>query len=164
SLTTFNATTGGWNGDDGRGNPNPYYSQWNAINVHVKVYFCPADPTQEGGWAESKTSYGYNGQGFGIAYPWGWGQGFGRYPGTFSTDGTSNTIMFTEKVVQAYGNTTWAPDNGFNYWPDWGPSLASPEAGEQLKGPAAMFQVAPFRCPNGTVGPTCANGNAASTG
>jgi prepilin-type N-terminal cleavage/methylation domain-containing protein len=165
SLTTPNGQ-GGWNGDDGRGNPNPYFSQWNAGNVHVKIYFCPADATSEGGWAESKTSYAYNGQVFGIAYPWGWGQGFGKYPATFSSDGTSNTIMFTEKNVQSYGSSgvSWAPDDGFNYWPDWGPTIASPEAGEQLKGPAAMFQSAPFRCANGTVGPTCANGNAASTG
>jgi prepilin-type N-terminal cleavage/methylation domain-containing protein len=163
SLTTPNGT-GGWNGDDGRGNPNPYYSQWNAGNIHVKLYLCPADATSEGGWADSKTSYGYNGQVFGIAYPWGWGQGLSKYPTSFNPDGTSNTIMFTEKNVQSYGNTTWAPDDGFNYWPDWGPSLASGEAGEQLKGPAAMFQLAPFRCPNGTVGPNCANGNAASSG
>jgi prepilin-type N-terminal cleavage/methylation domain-containing protein len=174
SLTTPNGQ-GGWNGDDGRGNPNPYYSAWNNQSVHVKLYFCPADPTAEGGWAESKTSYAYNGQVFHIAYPWGWGQGLSKYPSAFNPDGTSNTIMYTEKMVlayaddatagdgQNYGGSSWSPDLGFNCWPDWGPSIASNEDGRQYTGPAAMFQTAPFICPNGLKANFCGNGNRANS-
>jgi len=150
---------------DGRNWGNITYSQWNAQNVKVKVYLCPADPTGAGGdsgWAASTTSYAYNGQIFHIAYG-GWGQGLGKFP-TSIPDGTSQTIMFTEKQSQSYGSSTWAPDGGYNFWPDWGPSVASSEAAEQLTGPAAMFQVAPFTCADGSTGPNCANGNLANTG
>src|SRR6266542_1986103 len=68
--------------------------------------------------------------------------------------------------AQSYGirGAGWAPDDGFNYWPDWGPAVASSEGG-QPTGPAAMFQVAPFpTCADGSTGPLCANGNLANTG
>jgi prepilin-type N-terminal cleavage/methylation domain-containing protein/prepilin-type processing-associated H-X9-DG protein len=132
----------------------PTFSQWNPTlqQTKVKPYLCPSDPTTDGVWAQSVTSYAYNGQIFGISYQWGWGMGTRRFPASIS-DGTSNTIFVTERVVQAYGSSTWAPDGGFNYYPDWGPSIASPEAGEQLKGLAAKFEVQP----RGTSG----NGNRA---
>jgi prepilin-type N-terminal cleavage/methylation domain-containing protein/prepilin-type processing-associated H-X9-DG protein len=136
------------NGDpDGRNAGfSPTYSQWNSTlqNTRVKIYICPSDPTTEGSgvWAKSVTSYSYNAQIFGISYPWNWGIGAQRFP-AFIQDGTSQTVMFTEKEVQSYGATNWAPDNGLNYWPDWGPAIASPETDDQPKGVAAMFQVKP---------------------
>jgi prepilin-type processing-associated H-X9-DG protein len=136
-------------GSDGRNrNPDwvtymPSFTQWNGTlqNTRVKTYFCPSDPTQDGGWAKSSTSYAYNGNVFGISYQWGWGQGTYRYPAAI-TDGTSQTIFVTEKEVLSYGATYWTPDCGFNYWPDWGPAIASVEGGETT-GPAALFWVKP---------------------
>jgi len=141
---------------DGRNWGQPTYSQWNAQNVKVKVYLCPADPTGAGGdsgWASSTTSYAYNGQIFHVAYG-GWGLGLSKFPSSLS-DGTSQTILYTEKEAQSYGSSNWSPDVGYNYWPDWGPSVASSEGG-QPTGPAAMFQVQP---PNMT-----GDGNRANTG
>ncbi|MBI1915100.1 MAG: DUF1559 domain-containing protein [Planctomycetes bacterium] len=149
---------------DGRNWGNPTYSQWNARDVKVKVYLCPADPTGAGGesgWAASTTSYAYNGQLFYIAYG-GWGLGLSKHPSSMA-DGASQTIMYTEKRAQSYGAANWSPDGGFNYWPDWGPAVASSEGG-QPTGPAAMFQINPFTCANGTTGALCANGNLANTG
>ncbi len=118
-------------GDDGRNGSNyPYYSQWNAIQVKVPIYICPSDPTQDMGWAQSKTSYAYNGQIFGLSYPWGWGQGGKRFPASIQ-DGTSNTLFMTERAVNTAGANSWSPDEGFNYWPDWGPSIHSTETSEQ---------------------------------
>jgi prepilin-type N-terminal cleavage/methylation domain-containing protein len=118
---------------DGRnGQTQPIYSQWNPTlqNTRVKSYICPADPTQDlAQWTQARTSYGYNGMVFGISYPWGWGQGAVRFP-AFITDGTSNTIFYTEKEVLSFGNSNWTPDNGYNYWPDWGPAIASVEGGQ----------------------------------
>jgi prepilin-type N-terminal cleavage/methylation domain-containing protein len=131
-------------GQDGRnGGQYPVYTQWNAQNVSVPIYICPSDPTQTQGWANSKTSYCYNGMVFGISYPWGWGMGSQRFPASI-VDGTSNTIFFTEKSVTSYGASYWTPDSGFNYWGDWGPAIASVEAGPQ--GP----------CPGLGTGPGCA--------
>jgi prepilin-type N-terminal cleavage/methylation domain-containing protein len=141
---------------DGRNWGQPTYSQWNCQNLKVKVYICPADPTGAGGdsgWAASTTSYAYNGQLFHIAYG-GWGLGLTKYPNSMS-DGASQTIMYTEKECQSYGNSNWSPDVGFNYWPDWGPSIASSEGG-QPTGLAAIFMVQP---PNMT-----GDGNRANTG
>jgi prepilin-type N-terminal cleavage/methylation domain-containing protein/prepilin-type processing-associated H-X9-DG protein len=140
----------------------PTYSQWNPSlqGTLVKTYICPMDhtappATSAGGvWAQSVTSYAYNGNVFGINYQWGWGQGCMRFPAGV-TDGTSNTVFFTEKEVACYGNgSVWAPDNGLNYWPDWGPVIASVEGG-QPTGPAAMFVVQPKSSSGSTLG--CSN-------
>jgi prepilin-type N-terminal cleavage/methylation domain-containing protein len=154
-------------GTDGRNGGLTTYTQWNAQNVTVKSYLCPSDPTSYGNvpgyiWAQSVTSYAYNGNVFTVAYPWGWGQGLHKYP-AFITDGTSNTIFFTEKQLQSYGwQTGWAPDSGFNYWPDWGPSIASIESGSQPTGAGAMFQMAPC-LHNGVYRPGYCDGNRASS-
>jgi prepilin-type processing-associated H-X9-DG protein len=122
------------------------YSQWNPTlqQTKVKTYFCPSDPTQDGGWAKSNTSYAYNGNVFGISYQWGWGMGTQRFP-AYITDGTSNTIFVTEKEVLSFGTNLWSPDCGQNYWPDWGPSINSIESGWQPTGPAATFIVRPLQ-------------------
>jgi len=138
-------------GSDGR-NPNPNnnstYTQWNAQNVYVKSYICPSDPTATDSgpttynWAQSQTSYAYNGNVFQVAYPWNWGGGIHNYP-SFISDGTSQTIFFTEREVQSYGSSAWSPDSGYNYWPDWGPCINSVESGSQPTGPATKFIVRP---------------------
>jgi prepilin-type processing-associated H-X9-DG protein len=142
-----------------QGNPNPgdwrnarndwsqlqtTYTQWNSTlqNARVKTYYCPSDPTADGGWAKATTSYAYNGNVFGISYQWGWGMGTQRFP-AYITDGTSQTVFFTEKEVLSYGANYWTADCGFNYWPDWGPVISSIEQGSPAVGPAALFQVRP---------------------
>jgi type II secretory pathway pseudopilin PulG len=78
------------------------YSQWSDTVTHsnVKTYVCPSDPTYQAnsGWAQS--SYALNGQVFYGAGSWEgvgqyWGQ-YKRFPASI-TDGTSNTVFFTEK-------------------------------------------------------------------
>jgi prepilin-type N-terminal cleavage/methylation domain-containing protein/prepilin-type processing-associated H-X9-DG protein len=150
-------------GSDGRnGGFNPTYTQWNAQNFTVKTYLCPSDPTQDLGWAKSRTSYAYNGMVFPISYPWGWGMGSQRYPASI-TDGTSQTIFFTEKEVMSQGTFSWTPDSGFNFWPDWGPAIASVEGGEPT-GVNAMFVVRPNVNCNGPQGRgACARGDTANS-
>jgi len=159
SLTTPNGK-GGWNGDDGRGNPNPYYSAWNVTNSpNPKSYICPSDPTATmNHWGSAITSYGYNGNVFGISYPWGWGQGSYRFPASIQ-DGTSNTVFFMDKEAISAGNSGWTPDSGLNVWVDWGPSVASAEGG-QPTGTAAMFMVQPrLGCSNHGQTGSCGDNN-----
>jgi prepilin-type N-terminal cleavage/methylation domain-containing protein/prepilin-type processing-associated H-X9-DG protein len=144
--------------------PLPTYSQWNGTlqQTTVKTYLCPSDPTQDGGWAKSRTSYAYNGMVFPISYPWGWGVGSQRFPASI-TDGTSQTVFFTEKEVLSTGTTNWTPDSGFNYYPDWGPVIASVEGGLPT-GTAAMFVVRPaITCSNSQGRGACARGDVANS-
>ena len=126
-------------GTDGRNLGLATYTLWNAQNVKVPIYICPSDPTQDQGWAQSRTSYAFNAQIFPISYPWGWGQGAKRFPAAIQ-DGTSNTIFMTERAVVTGGYSGWSPDDGFNFWPDWGPAIHSREAGEQdqFNGPQSI--------------------------
>jgi len=71
------------------------------LDYAVKTYACPADPTyanggvgtaSHGGWAV--TSYSMNG----MIFDWGWA-GKRTYPG-YITDGTSNTIFFSEQYAK----------------------------------------------------------------
>jgi prepilin-type N-terminal cleavage/methylation domain-containing protein/prepilin-type processing-associated H-X9-DG protein len=124
------------------------YTQWNGTlqNAKVKPYFCPSDPTADLGFSwggKSMTSYAYNGMIFGVSYQWGWGMGTVRFP-AFIQDGSSNTVFITEKEVLSLGTTSWTPDDGVNYWPDWGPVISSIEGGFPTVGPAAMFTVRPL--------------------
>jgi prepilin-type N-terminal cleavage/methylation domain-containing protein/prepilin-type processing-associated H-X9-DG protein len=69
-------------------------SQGGVMNKTVKVYLCPSDPTANnglgyGGWA-AVGSYVYNG----MIFKGDWG-GYSRFPSSLS-DGTSNTILFTD--------------------------------------------------------------------
>jgi prepilin-type N-terminal cleavage/methylation domain-containing protein len=151
-------------GTDGRNASLPTYTAWNVQQgVKVKTYICPMDPTSESGWADSKTSYAYNGTIFGVSYPWGWGMGSQKYP-AFIQDGTSQTIFITEKEVESYGASGlyWTPDSGFNCWADWGPAIASIEGGFSAVGPAAMFITRPRLGCGGNGG--CAPGWTANSG
>ena len=89
---------------------------------------CPSDPTNFDKLGP-RASYGVNGQAFFAAYPGGWGQ-LHRFP-SYISDGTSNTIAYTEKEVQSYGFTGWAPDGGYGTIADWGPVIASVESGSR---------------------------------
>ena len=154
---------------DGRNAANPTYSAWAAQQfADPKPLICPSDPTyQPGAWPTFVTSYAYNGNVFTVSYDWGWGSTH-RYP-AYITDGTSNTIFFTEKEVTSYGNTNWTFDDGRNIWADWGPSIASIETGTQgaqPTGAAAIFTVQPrFGCKQYNTGPAggCGNGGAANS-
>jgi prepilin-type processing-associated H-X9-DG protein len=121
-----NSATGGRNGGL------PTYVAWNAqLYTNPKVFVCPTDATYGQGWSASppvkniQTSYAYNGQIFVVSYPGGWNTNPRNYP-AYLTDGTSNTIFFTEKVASAVnpGATYWTIDVGINLWADWGPDIA----------------------------------------
>jgi len=112
-----------------------YSPFWNTLNANVKTYICTADPSNgsSGGWNSGQNSYAYNGQ----VMPVYW-EGYRRYPSSIS-DGTSNTIFFTEQRASCDG-----------FWPDWGPSIADADWPQPM-GPAAMFVVRPpgTGCPYG---------------
>ena len=147
---------------DGRNGVNPTYSSWAAQQfADPKVLICPSDPTYPGSWTKTETSYGYNGNVFTVAYQ-GWGSTH-RFP-AYITDGTSNTIFFTDKEATNFGNSNWTPDNGLNVWVDWGPSISSIEAG-QPTGNAAIFIVQPkLGCSaTGQGSGGCGDGNRASS-
>jgi prepilin-type N-terminal cleavage/methylation domain-containing protein len=152
-------------GTDGRNGGLATYSAWNVQNSpNPKTYICPSDPTYPGGWGQAKTSYAYNGAVFPVSYPWGWGTQH-RFP-AYISDGTSQTIFFTEKEVRSYGGQSgWSPDSGLNFWVDWGPSISAPD-GQQPLFAACLPQIQPrFGCANtgqGTGG--CGDGNRPSTG
>lgn len=116
-------------GDD-RNNFLPTYSVWGGqVNNRmqdaiVKVYQCPSDatiPQNNGG--KGRASYAVNAQVSGSAYNWGQAD-FNRYPSKIS-DGTSNTIIYTEKISRC--------QDGMNYpdvfWPDWGAVMSSTDLG-----------------------------------
>ncbi len=119
-----NAATGGRNGGL------PTYVAWNAqTQACPKSFICPTDATYGQGWTAPppvkniQTSYAYNGQIFTVTYPGPWNTAGSRYP-SYISDGTSNTIFFTEKVASAASSTVWTIDVGINLWADWGPDIA----------------------------------------
>jgi prepilin-type N-terminal cleavage/methylation domain-containing protein len=96
-----------------------------APQSNIKVYVCPSDPTYQTGpvgpWQETVGSYAINGQVFAANR---WQTNYGTFPAKIA-DGTSQTIFFTEKEAVTLGS---CPGNifalGYNYWWDWGPTLA----------------------------------------
>ncbi|HEY1860381.1 MAG TPA: DUF1559 domain-containing protein [Gemmataceae bacterium] len=124
--------------NDNRNGLNATYSQWTTAieQARVKTYICPSDRTNTDN-VGALTSYAHNGQLFQQTF---WNAGYAKYP-TSIPDGTSNTIMYTEKLAQcAYGS------HRNNYWPDWGPLIASYEYANPV-GPAALFQMNPVGVP-----------------
>jgi prepilin-type N-terminal cleavage/methylation domain-containing protein len=91
----------------------------------IKIYACPSDPTYAatplGPWRETVGSYALNGQVFKANR---WQTDYGTFPASI-TDGTSVTVFFSEKEAKTSGS---CPGNifalGYNYWWDWGPTLA----------------------------------------
>ncbi len=112
------------------------YSLWtNLADKKVKAYICPSDYTQTSeNWARS--SYGVNGQIFRQGYG-NWGGQYKSFPRSLS-DGTSNTVMYTEKLARC--NTGVYQDN---FWPDWGPIIASEEVGSVTGPHSFSAQVKP---------------------
>ena len=99
------------------------------------------------------SSYGHNGQVFRHNYAWG-SIGCSKFPGSFP-DGTSNTILYTEKV--ALCSTGNYADN---FWPDWGPKITSSDYGDPT-GAASIFTLASGNT-NGAAN-NCNGSNASST-
>jgi prepilin-type N-terminal cleavage/methylation domain-containing protein len=138
---------------------NNTYSQWatSILNANVKTYKCPADPsTGDGDLAHA--SYAVNGQVFTSGGP-NWGGSYTKYPAGLP-DGTSNTIMFTEKIAHCLNSG--APGSGIvadNFWPDWGPVINSSEVGQPTGVVGTMFQMNPIPTPNGY---NCNGDNASS--
>jgi prepilin-type N-terminal cleavage/methylation domain-containing protein/prepilin-type processing-associated H-X9-DG protein len=123
--------------ETGETDPGPIVSQT------IKTYLCPADGTNEpvqmwsGGWAAG--NYVGNYQVFGHPLnndDWG-GNGSGRIPATFQ-DGTSNTILFAEKMVRC--DSGYSPLWGHGWWDyNWFPTFADWIS----NGPGSLFQVTP---------------------
>ncbi len=124
---------------------------WGPVsNRPVKTYACPSDPSLPSnlitspGWAGS--SYAANTQVFATvqnAVDTGgqsgapWIQGSARIPATF-TDGTSNTIIWTEKYAQCSNSTgnLWAHPWGSTNpaWGIWRSSVFDSQMGTGLQG------------------------------
>jgi len=78
----------------------------------VKTYLCPSDPTANGGltnWPAAVGSYVYNGMIFQADWV-----GYSSFPSTLS-DGTSNTILFTE----TYAGGTYTNTDQTLWWWDY---------------------------------------------
>jgi len=142
------------------------YARWDVnatFSKVIPVYLSPSDPTAATGQADlgapwGQSSYGYNFQVFGnagmptspdvalgnpnttnIAF---W---FGRTRLSVMQDGTSNTIMFAEKIAQC---GRWqAPVDGAGLWScefnQRRPGFAINGASANSTGPGSMFQVRP---------------------
>jgi prepilin-type N-terminal cleavage/methylation domain-containing protein len=120
TYSEYGSPAGGEDDDDWDTGATPY-----AQAQVVKIYRCPSDPTlQEGAqgpWRWTAGSYATNGQVFQGNR---WYTDYGRYPGSIS-DGTNNTIFFTEKEAVGDGNCPGSRTAGYNYWADWGPDTGS---------------------------------------
>ncbi len=174
----YNMTYGPGGASNRNGPPGvPTYSQWattssgNYITTlyTVKSYVCPSDPSANTGTWVGKAicSYGINSMVFqqlvlGPDYTWGTQV---RYPSVL-TDGTANTMVFTEKEFESYGPYSGGgpPDGGINYYPDWGPNLFNPNFQPTGIGPTyPMFQPK-YGCDNtGSGTGWCGSANAPST-
>ncbi|HEY1191728.1 MAG TPA: DUF1559 domain-containing protein [Gemmata sp.] len=109
------------------------YSMWHPVitESRIKTYICPSDYTQASD-LPARASYGVNGQIF--RHNLRWGVGLPSYP-TALADGTSQTIMYTEKLSRCNSG-----DYADNFWPDWGPIVTSSDQGGSVTGPASVFQ------------------------
>lgn len=130
-----------------------------ATLTNIKIYSCPSDPsfstTGIGPWKETVGSYATNGQVFQADR---WDMNYGRFPASIS-DGTSNTIFFTEKEAQTLGKCPGTIQaRGYNYWWDAGPVLA--QTGWSVM-PAGLGVFYPLISPL-PIGQAC--GNQPSTG
>ncbi len=132
-----------------------------ACTMRVKTYICPSDPTigpsgttsigqptgtTPSGKLPTATSYAANGQVFATNFdpntllP-GSGEGYARIPATFQ-DGTSNTILFTEKFGYcAVGNANNTGSLWYrnNFSSTWGPYF-----NVRLAGPTYKPQIQPL--------------------
>jgi len=100
----------------------PYWNYFGGFTIKIKTFYCPSDPTTSISDSNNTTSgslsYGTNQQ----ALPLEW-HGYSKYPASFQ-DGTSNTIIFTDKAATCSGspNANWW-DNGSTFAvQDWSPT------------------------------------------
>jgi len=105
-----------------------YHKNNIGANKNVKSYVCPSDPTNDnqpmGEWSMVAGSYAVNAQVFTGDVVTGV-KNYGRFPASI-TDGTSNTIFFTEKEALAGGGgASGSPDAGCNNWQDYGSQVAN---------------------------------------
>ena len=103
--------------------------------ARVKTYICPSDPTNNSSDL-AFSSYGINGQIFTEGY---WAKDTLHFPASI-TDGTSNTIFYTEKMM--FTLATNGDPYSSNDWPDWGPIIASSDHQDPL-GPVQVPQIRP---------------------
>jgi prepilin-type N-terminal cleavage/methylation domain-containing protein len=120
TYSEYGSPVGGEDDDDWDTGATPY-----AQAQVVKIYRCPSDPTNaveaQGPWRWTAGSYATNGQVF-VGNRW--NSNYGTYPASIS-DGTNNTIFFTEKEAVGDGNCPGSRCAGYNYWADWGPDTGS---------------------------------------
>jgi prepilin-type N-terminal cleavage/methylation domain-containing protein/prepilin-type processing-associated H-X9-DG protein len=134
----------------GGGQATVYHNWTIASYTAPKTYVCPSDPTASGGltptpWGFSwgVTSYGFNNQVFTQTFePPSVGKNYAIMPSTFS-DGTSNTIIFAEKMAtignSSDPNTAGNSDYGScNLWFENACRFAW-----SIQGPASKFLVTP---------------------
>ena len=128
-----------------------YYSNWSSklIDKPVKTYVCPSDFTAPDGISPDPTNWGvtsycFNSQLFTQTFEQGSSDGtvppvpfrWQRFPGSLP-DGTSNTIMFSEKYGAILGPDPWANDYGSaSVWWEWQPRFAW-----AVQGPSSHFLV-----------------------
>jgi prepilin-type processing-associated H-X9-DG protein len=82
------------------------------MQAHPQVFLCPSDPTTNNGysgWA-GVGSYAYNGMIFQADWV-----GYSRFPASI-TDGTSNTIFFTETYAMANSPAGYGGDQSLWWW------------------------------------------------
>jgi prepilin-type N-terminal cleavage/methylation domain-containing protein len=117
----YNATLQPTSPTGQNGNNPSYEAFWNYFSGSIKTYICPSDPsnppqmytsTIPGGGQFSAISYAQNEQ----VFPLFW-EGYKRFPASI-TDGTSNTIFFSEMAVTCQsaggtGRSAWWNFNGF---------------------------------------------------
>jgi prepilin-type N-terminal cleavage/methylation domain-containing protein len=129
-----------------------------AYATTIPIYLCPSSPNNQpvqmwgGGWAAG--DYAVNFQVFGDGKTGGLDRS-ARLGASFQ-DGTSNTIMVTEKMARCDStySTLWA----HGYWDfNWTPQImySTSTNNSPYAGPGAMFQVMPTQA-------TCINQRAAS--
>lgn len=138
NLYTVNLSNDPWN------NYLPTYTLSDATpvgNTNVKTYVCPSDPTYQPGnpvqgWGTT-ASYALNGQ---VFHGNRWTANYGTFP-AYITDGTSNTVFFSEKEAVTQGK---CPGEvfaiGYNFWSDWGPTLAAADSGYNYYGYSSQPQ------------------------
>ncbi len=140
----------------------PWLNRW----APIKTYICPADPSipQSGiglgvvvaGWVDnpSLTTYASNAQVFAAtdiagnirSYPFPNDLWDGQMKMLSITDGTNNTIMFTERYGNCgyyMNNTGYSAASGGNVWNWWGEDSAQPAVAIYSIGPASIFQIQP---------------------
>jgi len=124
-----------WAGPGGSGGPG------NVIEKSIPIFICPSDDTSTNGRAGGgghwgTTAYVANAQLFPVAEG-GWVVGQRAvYPASLR-DGTSNVIMFAERMAVPSADS-WSLDWGGNTWWEWAPKFAM-----DVTGPASKFLVQP---------------------